>query len=122
MEDQIADKEVFRAGFEMTIQQLGASLSLNIDTPNTSTPFLTSAALGTVQWANNSSQIVQWQNNLLVNVGWYTSNYLLYYGDAGGAFGRYVGLSGSLGAGSILEVNSMIMDYSLRTRWSASNR
>jgi hypothetical protein len=122
MEDQVADKEVFRAGFEMTIQQLGSSLSLNLDTPNTSTPFITSAALGTVTWQNNSGQIVAWQNNLLVNVGWYTSNYLLYYGDGQGGFARYVGLSGSLGAGSILEVNSMIMDYSLRTRWSASNR
>lgn len=117
MEDQISDKEVFRAGFEMTVQQTGSSVSVNIDTPNSSFPFINTFNLGTVQWHNNANQIVIWQNNLLAPVSWYTGAYLLYVGDGGGAYAKYVGFSGSIGAGGVYELNSLMMDYTLRKRW-----
>jgi hypothetical protein len=117
MEDAISDKEVFHAGFEMTVQQAGSNISINLDTPNSSFPFINTFNLGTVQWQNNAHQIVVWQNNLLAPVNWYTGAYLLYVGDGGGGFAKYVGFSGSVGAGGVYELNSLMMDYSLRKRW-----
>lgn len=117
MEDSLSDKEVFRAGFEMTVSQIGSSISVNLDTPNTSTPFISGFNVGQVQWQNSSASIVQWQNNSSTIVTWYTGSYLLYYADALGGYAKYVGISGSIGSGGIYEIESMMMDYELRKRW-----
>jgi len=117
MEDQLADKEVFRAGFEMTVSQIGSSISVNLDTPNRSTPFISGFSVGQVQWVNNSGAPAQWQNNSSIVVTWYSGSYLLYYADALGGYGKYVGISGSIGAGGIYELSSIMMDYELRKRW-----
>lgn len=117
MEDSLSDKEVFRAGFEMTVQTVGGGLTMSLDTENTSTPFLTNLSVGAVQWQNNSYSVVQWQNNSSAVVNWSTGSYLLYYSDGLGGYGKYVGFSGSIAAGSVLEVNAMMMDYELRKRW-----
>ena len=90
---------------------------MSLDTENTSTPFLTNLSVGAVQWQNNSYSVVQWQNNSSAVVNWSTGSYLLYYSDGLGGYGKYVGFSGSIAAGSVLEVNAMMMDYELRKRW-----
>jgi hypothetical protein len=121
MEDQLSDKEVFRAGFEMTITSVNA-VTATIDTPNTSIQFYPpsynpNGNVGVIQWVNNSGATVTWQNNFLATVNWFTGSYLLYVGDGLGAYAKYVGMSGYASAGSVYELNSNIMDYALRKRW-----
>jgi hypothetical protein len=117
MEDQLCDKEVFRVGFEMTVRQAGLSLSLSVDTPNISTPVLTTTNVGNVMWSNNSASIVQWKNNALSIVTWYSTAFLLNLADGQGAFGKYVGITCAVGTGAIYELNSQMMDYALKKRW-----
>ena len=121
MDDQLADKEVFRAGFEMTVTAIN-QVTASIDTPNSSAQFYppswnANANVGVVQWVNNSSTIVAWQNNSPVAVDWFNGSYILYVGDGLGAFAKYVGISGAATAGSVYELNSNVMDYALRKRW-----
>ena len=117
MEDQLADKEVFRAGFEMTATLVGSTMSASVDTPVSSTTFLNNVLVNSMAWVNNSNAQVQWKNNSNAIVAWYTTSYILYAGDGLGSYAKYVGLSGSAGAGNIYELNSVVMDYSLRKRW-----
>ena len=115
MEDSLADKEVFRAGFEMTVTTSG-TVAVSLDTPNTSAQFYTQAA-GLTSWVNNMGTIVQWKNSLSAIVSWFSGSYLLYVGDSLGGYGKYVGLTGNVSAGAVYELNSNMMDYTLRKRW-----
>jgi hypothetical protein len=124
MEDSLSDKEIFRAGFELTIESTGSSgtITATIDTTNGSTQFYppsynTAISVGNVQWINNSNTSVSWQNNSSQIVTWFNGSYLLYVGDGLGAFSKYIGMTGVSSAGWIYELNSNMMDYSLRKRW-----
>ena len=117
MEDQLADKEVYRAGFEMTMFTVGTTLTASIDTPTGSTTFLNNPAVNSMAWVNNSNSTVQWINNSSAIVTWYTTSYILYVGDGLGAYSKYVGMTGTAGAGNVYELSSVVMDYSLRKRW-----
>lgn len=61
--------------------------------------------------------IVQWENNALNLVSWFSGSYLLYNGMAPGTFGKYIGLTVS-STGSIYQLNALDMDYKLRARWN----
>jgi hypothetical protein len=115
MEDSLSDKEVFRAGAEITVTTAG-NVTLSLDTPNASNSFVSQTA-GLVYWTNNSGSITSWKNNSNAIVSWYTGSYLLYYGDSLGGYGKYVGLTGSVAAGAVYELNANMMDYTLRKRW-----
>jgi len=121
MEDILSRKEVLRAGFEVSYinnTQGAAVFTLNIDTETRSTPIPFSSAVGAVNWVNNSGANVIWQNAAFTTVVWQNSGYALYFGDGQGAFGRYVGFSGTASQYTQYELDTYMMDYILRTRWT----
>lgn len=61
---------------------------------------------------------VQWINNFLAIVTWFSGSYLLYNGVAPGAYGKYVGMTVSAPAGMVWQFNAANMDYKLRARWN----
>jgi hypothetical protein len=117
MEDNLADKEIIRAGFEITVANYFGTFAATIDTVNQSYATLTTQTGGNVAWQNNISIIVNWQNNALANVYWFSGSYLLYNGTAPGTYGKYVGMT-ITATGSQFQFNALDMDYKLRARWS----
>ena len=115
MEDSLADKEVYRAGLEITATAVGNAY-MSLDTPNTSNQFLVGTP-GAVGWINALGTNTTWQNNSALIVTWSNSSYSLFVADAQGGFGKYVGLTGYLNSGSVYEMNGNMMDYALRRRW-----
>ena len=117
MEDALADKQVIRAGFEITLQTLLAQFTATIDTVNATLPFLPAALVGTVQWVNNASQPVTWVNNLAAPVQWFNGQYLLYWSgnQTPGAWNKYVGMT--IKGQAIFELSGIFMDYKLGARW-----
>ena len=122
MEDIVSRKGVLRAGFEVSSVTNGSNaastFSLNVDTEGRSTPIPSISILAAVIWQNNVSSVVTWQNNGNQTVQWSGSGSNLYFGDGQGAFGRYVGFSGSAAAGTTYQIDTFMMDYQLWTRWT----
>jgi hypothetical protein len=116
MEDSLADKQVIRAGFEVTIASFSGTFGMTIDTTGNSQQAVTLNTSGNVVWQNNFSNIVQWQNNSLVNVSWFTGAYLLYNQSTPGVYGKYVGCT-ITASGSVYQLSAVDMDYKLRARW-----
>ena len=117
MEESLADKEVFRAGFEVTSGGLSATFQLTLDTPYTSTKLNPTSATANVQWINNNQTLVAWINNSSATVSWYAGNYLLFFADGLGGYGKYVGFTGTAANGAPFQITSNAMDYTLRKRW-----
>lgn len=55
MEDNLADKEVIRAGFEVTILGAAGNFSMTVDTTNSQNTAVTLQTGGLVQWINSGS-------------------------------------------------------------------
>jgi hypothetical protein len=117
MEDNLADKEVIRAGFEATVLNATGSFSMTCDTTNQQYQAVNLLTGGGVQWINNGRNVVLWQNNTPATVAWFSGQYLLYNGVAPGTFGKYVGLTVN-SIGTIYQLNAFDMDYKLRARWN----
>jgi hypothetical protein len=120
MEDSLADKEAFRIGFEVTSFTNGLpNLNfLTLDTPAGSSSINPTARIDQVTWVNYSLNVVSWINNSGQIVFWSGISYLLYVGgNAGGGYGKYVGISGNFFAGTPFAISSNAMDYTLRKRW-----
>jgi hypothetical protein len=117
MEDELADKQVIRAGFEVTVSLFGGTFGMTLDTVNSSSQAVTLNAGGNVGWQNNAGNTVQWENNSLVIVTWFTGSYLLYNSTSPGVYGKYVGATVS-SSGSIYQLSAIDMDYKLRARWN----
>jgi hypothetical protein len=117
MEDELADKQVIRAGFEVTISTFSGSFGMTIDTVSGSSQAVTLATSGNVGWQNNAGNIVAWENNALNPVAWFTGEYLLYNSTSPGVYGKYVGATISASA-SIYQFSAANMDYKLRARWN----
>ena len=121
MEDILSRKEVIRAGFEVSyisnVQQ-SPMFTLNVDTESGSSKIPFTTTVGSVAWANTSYTVVQWVNNSFQVVTWINFGYSLYFGDGQGAYGKYVGFSGTCNAGSQYQLDTFMMDYKLRTRWT----
>jgi hypothetical protein len=118
MEDNLADKEVIRAGFEAIVYTYTSNFNVTIDTVNNSQSAITSTNNLNIAWANNTGIVTQWQNNTPVIVYWGSNSYLLYNGFAPGTYGKYVGMTISGAAGNVWQFSSLSMDYKLRARWN----
>ena len=116
MEDNLADKEVIRAGFEATISLNAGAFTMTVDTVNNSSQPLNLVSTGSVAWQNNAGNIVSWQNNSLLTVLWTSVAYQLFNSTAPGTFGKYVGFTVK-SSGSIYQFSATDMDYKLRARW-----
>lgn len=117
MEDQLADKQCIRAGFEVVISSFSGTFGMTVDSTNSSSQAVTLSTSGNVTWINNFSNQVLWQNNFLVIVQWFTGVYLLYNAAAPGVYGKYLGATISASA-SRYQLSSVALDYKLRARWN----
>lgn len=117
MEDNLADKEVIRAGFEVTVSNYVGTFGMTVDTVNSQQAAVNLQSGGNVGWQNNSGALVSWINNSLTIVAWFSGSYLLYNGTAPGTYGKYVGFTVTASA-SNYEFSAMDMDYKLRARWT----
>jgi hypothetical protein len=85
-----------------------STMNMTVDTENGSTsfPFQTG---GLVTWVNNLNQEVQFQNNSLQDVFWFSTGFLYQRSKAAGT-GVYLGLTLE-GSFSGLIINGMVMEY-----------
>jgi hypothetical protein len=85
-----------------------STMNMTVDTENGSTafPFQTG---GLVTWVNNLNQKVQFQNNSLQDVFWFSTGFLYQRSKAAGT-GVYLGLTLE-GSFSGLIINGMVMEY-----------
>jgi hypothetical protein len=116
MEDNLADKQVLRVGFEVQVSIFQGTFNLTVDTVNNQSEAIALAAGGSVTWQNNGGNLVSWQNNSLVTVLWNSSSYLLYNSISPGVYGKYVGMTIS-STGAQYQFSATDMDYKLRARW-----
>jgi hypothetical protein len=116
MDDELADKQVIRAGFEVAMQQYVGTFNMTLDSSTLSQQAVSLNTGGNVVFSNNSGQIVQWTNNTAQVVQWFTGQYLLYNSSTPGVYAKYVGQSIQASA-SIYQFSALNMDYKLRARW-----
>lgn len=117
MEDNLADKEVIRAGFEITGSLFNGTFNMTVDGVNNQSTAVSLTGGGSVTWGNNSYQNVAWINNSSAIVGWSSGAYLLYNAVAPGLFSKYVGMTVSA-TNSIYQFSAADLDYKLRARWT----
>ena len=116
LDDDLADKQAIRAGFEVTVSRFTGTFSMTLDTVNSAATAVTLNTGGSVLWQNNAGAIVGWINNLLVPVLWFSGTYLLYNATAPGVFGKYIGAT-IKASGSSYQFSSVLLDYKLKARW-----
>jgi hypothetical protein len=116
LDDELADKQVIRAGFEANVTNISGLFFLSIDSENGSEPTLSSSGNSNVVWQNNLLNTVTWQNNLLVTVQWLSNGYELFNATSPGVYGKYIG--GRIQAtSSAWQFSAFNFDYKLRARW-----
>ena len=113
--DPITQKECIRGGVGLSATG-SASVTLNLDTPQSTYPFPVSV-VGQVQWINNSGAVVTWQNNALATVQWAPGQFQVYWARSPAAFAKYVGFTLRTTQGTVFELNSFLLDYKWAARW-----
>lgn len=115
MGDQLRTKEALKAGVELQFTSAG-SITLNLDTENSSTPINAGASIQSVTWMNSAGLSVRWINNVFALITWYPSSYALYWTGTPGGYGKYLGISGK-SSGTSFQLSAMMLDYAFGKRW-----
>jgi hypothetical protein len=119
MGDPIRDKQALKVGIEATLGTGFADFTAFIDSENQQSPAITFA--NSIDWINNSSQVVQWTNSSGTPIGWTSStviggtDYYLYRSDAK-MYGKYLGIT-LTGATTPFTINGFQMEHELRARF-----
>jgi hypothetical protein len=119
MGDPIRDKQALKVGIEATLGSGFADFTAFIDSENQQSPAITFA--NSIDWINNSSQVVQWTNSSGTPIGWTSStvtggtDYYLYKSDAK-MYGKYLGIT-LTGATTPFTINGFQMEHELRARF-----
>lgn len=109
----VQDKQVLKLGVETT--GVNGILSVNVENEVVgSAPYQVNfTPTNTVQWINNSSQVVGWENNLTQAVQWLSGfPYLLLKSDVS-QYGKYVGLTATITDPQFV-LNGLLMQYEMR--------
>lgn len=119
MGDPIRDKQALKVGIEATLGSGFADFSAFIDSENQQSPAISFA--NSIDWINNSSQVVQWTNNNGNFIGWTSStvtggsDYYLYKSDAK-MYGKYLGITLD-GTTTPFTINGFQLEHELRARF-----
>ena len=119
MGDPIRDKQALKVGIEATLGAGFADFTAFIDSENQQSPAITFA--NSIDWINNSSQVVQWTNSSGAFIGWTSTtvsgstDYYLYKSDAK-MYGKYLGIT-LTGATTPFTINGFQMEHELRARF-----
>ena len=118
MEDQLADKQVIRAGFEVALTAITGTFKMTIDgTNNVSQPLPLTPLGGNLVFVNNLGLPLQFVNNLGLPLYWTSGTFILYNGSAPGTYSKYVGATVKA-TGAAYQLSSIAMDYKLGARWT----
>lgn len=113
MEDTIRDKQALKFGIEATLNT-GGSLNVTVDSEYSASQLYTFNT--SINWVNNSLQVVTWTNNSSATIGWLTGQgYTLYKSDAQ-QYGKYLGLTLTSTTPN-WTLNTLEMEYELRARF-----
>jgi hypothetical protein len=119
--DPLTDKQALRAGVRMMLagDPAKAGVKVMMDTITDSYP-ISLSQIGLPEWANQTSQVTEWQRGGGVVVDWNIPNppFLSYWGRAPQGWSPYVGFTVTTHDGTIFEINSLTLDYKLGARWS----
>jgi len=114
MRDPIRTKQALKVGIEATLTN-AAEITVSVDSESGSSPNVLLGQL--IDWINNFSIPIPWQNNSLVTIGWYsgTSGYILYKTDAK-QYGKYLGMTVTSNNPGIV-YNGFEYEHELRVRF-----
>lgn len=118
MDDPLSDKEVVRAGIEITTSAYGptSTVTTTIDGIQNSQPFPAVDSLGNIVFINNSSAVITFIGAGSVAINWIVGTWQLYQGNPPGMWSKYVGMTFQT-TGIAYELDSFMMDFKLRKRW-----
>ena len=119
MGDPIRDKQALKVGIEATLGSGFANFEAFIDSENQQSPAITFA--NSIDWLNNSNQVVQWTNSNGAFIGWTSAfvqggtDYYLYKSDAK-MYGKYLGITLD-GTTTPFTINGFQLEHELRARF-----
>ncbi len=119
MGDPIRDKQALKVGIEATLGTGFADFTAFIDSENQQSNAISFA--NSIDWINNSSQVVQWTNSSGTSIGWTSStvtggsDYYLYKSDAK-MYGKYLGITLD-GTTTPFTINGFQLEHELRARF-----
>jgi hypothetical protein len=114
MGDPIRTKQALKFAIEASLNSTGTDLNVTVDSESDSSPAYT--LRNTVDWINNSGNIVVWVNNSAAPVGFAEiAGYALYKSDAA-QWGKYIGLT-STSTSSEYVINGFEFEHELRVRF-----
>ena len=114
MKDPIRTKQALKFGIEATLSN-SATFVVTVDSESGSSPSYTLTNTS-IDWINNSSQVVTWTNAFSTTIAWISSGgYNLYKSDAQ-QYGKYLGLTMTSSDPGFI-VNTFEFEHELRVRF-----
>ena len=118
MGDPIRDKQALKIGIEATLGVQPVILNAYVDSESDQSPVITFE--NSVQWINNSAQVIDWINNLSTIISWvgFSSSgagYFLYKSDAK-MYGKYLGMT-IQSTSTPFTINGFQFEHELRARF-----
>ena len=119
MGDPIRDKQSLKVGIEATLSSGFANFAAYIDSENQQSPPI--LFQNSIDWTNNSNQVVQWTNSSGTPIGWTSTtvlggtDYYLYRSDAK-MYGKYLGIT-LTGETTPFTINGFQLEHELRARF-----
>ena len=114
LNDPIRDKQALKFGVEATVPDTEAGiLTVTVDNENRSSAGI--SLTNTVNWQNNSGEIIPWLNNSGTAIGWASVGYQLYKYDAQ-QYGKYLGLTVTSNTPNFV-INGFQLEHELRARF-----
>jgi hypothetical protein len=114
LNDPIRDKQALKFGVEATVPDTEAGiLTVTVDNENRSSAGI--SLTNTVNWQNNSGEVIPWLNNSGTAIAWASVGYQLYKYDAQ-QYGKYLGLTVTSNTPNFV-VNGFQMEHELRARF-----
>ena len=114
LNDPIRDKQALKFGVEATVPDTEAGiLTITVDNENRSSAGI--SLTNTVNWQNNSGEIIPWLNNSGTAIGWASVGYQLYKYDAQ-QYGKYLGLTVTSNTPNFV-INGFQLEHELRARF-----
>lgn len=114
LNDPIRDKQALKFGVEATVPDTEAGiLTVTVDNENRSSAGI--SLTNTVNWQNNSGEVIPWLNNSGTAIGWASVGYQLYKYDAQ-QYGKYLGLTVTSNTPNFV-INGFQLEHELRARF-----
>jgi hypothetical protein len=115
MGSPLITKEAFKLGLETKSPSVPATLSVNIDTEN-STQNYTLSGGNTMVWTNNSGVVINWTNNMAAPIIWTAAGYLMKQQNVENV-GNYLGITAKSSTQGLTYIG-FHLQFADRTKWT----